>query len=252
MSRQSTVVRLVEVTRAPLGFFVLALLIVEAFLGTVLLGSDSPMEDKVFLAYTGVCMFVLVVLVVTALVWVKPENLTFDKQAHLDSQLRAAVSLGAASTNRPNPTTNDDISKIVDTVRVSTSAGADRDAKWMNRVLWVDDRPDNNRYERLAFEAVGLRLTLAQSTNEGLENLRQNQYAAIISDMERSEGQREGYVLLDSLRNQGDRTPLFFYTSSNAPQHKRETRDHGGQDLTNNPQELFEMVTRAVIERRST
>ena len=122
----------------------------------------------------------------------------------------------------------------------------------MNRVLWVDDRPDNNRYERLAFEAVGLRLTLAQSTNEGLENLRQNQYAAIISDMERSEGQREGYVLLDSLRNQGDRTPLFFYTSSNAPQHKRETRDHGGQDLTNNPQELFEMVTRAVIERRST
>ena len=124
MSRQSTVVRLVEVTRAPLGFFVLALLIVEAFLGTVLLGSDSPMEDKVFLAYTGVCMFVLVVLVVTALVWVKPENLTFDKQAHLDSQLRAAVSLGAASTNRPNPTTDDDISKIVDTVRVSTSAGS--------------------------------------------------------------------------------------------------------------------------------
>ena len=85
------------------------------------------------------------------------------------------------------------------------------------------------------------------STNEGLEKLRQNQYAAIISDMRRREGPREGYLLLDRLREQGDRTPLFFYTSSNAPQHKRETCDHGGQGLANNPQELFEMVTSGLL-----
>ena len=247
MSSLSTVVKLVEVTRAPLGFFVLALLIVEAFLGTVLIGSDLPGENKVILAYMGVCMFVLVVSVVTALVWMKPENLTFDKQAHLDKQLRAAVSLGAASTNSPSPTTDDDISKIADTVRATTSVGAERDAKWKNHVLWVDDQPDNNRFERLAFEAIGLRFTLTQSTNEGLEKLRQNQYAAVISDMGRPEGLREGYVLLDRLREQGDRTPLFFYTSSNAPPHKRETRAHEGQGSTNNPQELFEMVTSRLL-----
>ena len=243
MSSQSTVVRLVEVTRAPLGFFVLALLIVETFLGAVLLGSDLHAENKVTMVYMGVGMFVLVVSVVTVLVWMKPENLTFDKQAHLDTQLRAAVSLGAASTNSPSPTTDDDIGRIADTVRATISAGAERNAKWNNRVLWVDDQPHNNRYERLAFESIGLRLTLAQSTNEGLEKLRQNQYAAIISDMERREGLREGYALLDRLREQGDRTPLFFYTSSNAPEHKRETRDHGGQGLANSPQALFEMVT---------
>ena len=32
----------------------------------------------------GVGMFVLVIVVVAALVWFKPESLTFDKQAHPD------------------------------------------------------------------------------------------------------------------------------------------------------------------------
>lgn len=236
------VVRLVEATTAPLGFFVLALLIVETFLGTVLLGSEVPGEDRIMLVYLGVGMFVLVVAVVTTLVWKKPENLVFDKDAHV-KQLKAAVSLGAASTNRPNPTRDPDIEKIANVVRGAGRAGARPDGKWKRRILWVDDRPDNNQYERLAFEAVGVGVTLAETTDEGREKLRQNRYDAIISDMERREGQREGYVLLDGLREQGDRTPLFFYTSSNAAEHKRETREHGGQGLTNNPEELFEMVT---------
>jgi hypothetical protein len=67
--------------------------------------------------------------------------------------------------------------------------------------------------------------------------------------MGRREGPREGYVLLDRLRAHGDGTPLFFYASSNSPEHKRETAQHGGQGCTNNAQELFEMVTRAVIAR---
>jgi hypothetical protein len=37
--------------------------------------------------------------------------------------------------------------------------------------------------------------------------------------------------------------------SANAPEHKRETLEHGGQGCTNNASELFEMVTRAVVHR---
>jgi DNA-binding response OmpR family regulator len=69
--------------------------------------------------------------------------------------------------------------------------------------------------------------------------------------MGRREGPREGYVLLDRLRKQGDNTPLFFYASSNAREHKIETLEHGGQGCTNNGQELFEMVIRAVNLRRA-
>ena len=118
----------------------------------------------------------------------------------------------------------------------------------MNRILWVDDRPNNNYYERRAFEALGIHFTLVESTDEALNKVAGNKYAAIISDMGRLEGPREGYVLLDKLRKDGNRTPLFFYSTSNEPEHKQETRDHGGQGCTNDAQELFEMVTLAVSE----
>jgi hypothetical protein len=41
-------------------------------------------DQKVAGMYLGVGMFVLVVVIVAVLVWQKPENLTFDKQAHLE------------------------------------------------------------------------------------------------------------------------------------------------------------------------
>ena len=122
---------------------------------------------------------------------------------------------------------------------------------WRNQILWVDDLPDNNIYERQAFEALGLHFTLASSTDDALKKLEQSRYAAIISDMGRLEGPREGYVLLDSLRQDGDQTPLFFYTSSNAPEHRQEAYEHGAQDSTNDPQELIEMVIKAVVEGQS-
>ena len=124
------------------------------------------------------------------------------------------------------------------------------DDDWEHHILWVDDRPDNNFYVRQAFQNMGMRFTLALSTDEAFEQLSRAKYVAIISDMGRREGPREGYVLLDRLRSKGDRTPLFFYAASNKEEHKRQTREHGGQGCTNNPRELIEMVMRAVSRCR--
>ncbi|MBY0475234.1 MAG: hypothetical protein K2Q13_09275 [Nitrosomonas sp.] len=66
-----------------------------------------------------------------------------------------------------------------------------------SRGLWVDDRPENNVYERQAFQAQGVEFSLALSTNEALDILKTNKFAVIISDMGRKEGPQEGYVLLD-------------------------------------------------------
>jgi len=74
---------LLRAINAPLGFFVLALLIVEIFLASVLMAVDLPAELKATALYAGVGMFVLVLLVVSLLVWKKPENLIYDKDAHL-------------------------------------------------------------------------------------------------------------------------------------------------------------------------
>lgn len=55
-----------------------------------------------------------------------------------------------------------------------------------NQLLWVDDNPDNY-IKRHAFEALGLRFSVALSTKEALEKISQQQYSAIISDMGRKE-----------------------------------------------------------------
>jgi CheY-like chemotaxis protein len=160
------------------------------------------------------------------------------------------ASLTAASAKSDSGASEAQLNQIVETVRAAGPPAISSGDGWRNHVLWVDDRPENNTYERQAFETMGLRFTLALSTDEAFERLTQTKFAAIISDMGRREGPREGYALLDRLRKEGDRTPLFFYAASNAPEHKRETREHGGQGCTNNAQELFQMLTRAVIQRQ--
>jgi CheY-like chemotaxis protein len=155
--------------------------------------------------------------------------------------------LTAATAKSDTPASEIELHKIVEVVRAATPRSPDIADGWRNHILWVDDRPSNNIHEREAFEALGLRCTTALSTDEAFERLARDKFAAIISDMGRREGPREGYALLDRLRQMGDRTPLFFYAASNAPAHKRETQEHGGQGCTNNAQELFAMVTRAVI-----
>jgi CheY-like chemotaxis protein len=113
-------------------------------------------------------------------------------------------------------------------------------------ILWVDDRPENNVYERAAFEAMGFNFKLAPSTDEALRILLTERFAAIISDMGRREGPREGYLLLDAVRGRGDETPFFIYAGSKAPKHKREAAEHGAQGCTNDAQELFELVTQSI------
>lgn len=110
-------------------------------------------------------------------------------------------------------------------------------------ILWVDDRPDNNIYERETFSSLGIRFELALSTNEALKKLENNKYDAIISDMGRGEGPREGYVLLESIRKKDKATPFFIYAGSNSPEHNIETKKRGGQGCTNSPIELIGMVT---------
>ena len=123
---------------------------------------------------------------------------------------------------------------------------------WRRRILWVDDRPDNNTYERQVFESLGLTFDLALSTDEALERLSSSRYGAIISDMGRREGPREGYRLLDAVRTSDTITPFFIYAGSNAPAHKREAAEHGAQGSTNRANELVDMVTRALSSNDTT
>lgn len=102
--------QLISVINTPLGFFVLALLIVEAFLATVLIGANFDSATKVIGMWLGVGLFCLVTFAVFALVWHKPENLTFDKEAHLldrgvvyGTESNVITNVEFISSDRTNP-----------------------------------------------------------------------------------------------------------------------------------------------------
>lgn len=117
---------------------------------------------------------------------------------------------------------------------------------WRERILWVDDSPENNEYERGAFEAMGITFSIARSTQEGLSLMVTERFAAIISDMGRREGPEEGYVLLKAVRESDPEIPFFIYAGSNAPEHKRKAKELGAQGSTNRPQELLDLVVRSL------
>jgi CheY-like chemotaxis protein len=244
--------------RNPLGIIALFLVLVYgmAALVTAFSGSMSGSERLPLIWF----LVLFPVLVLAAFIWLvsrhsfslyAPSDFK-DEENYVRMQMTAVASLAAATRSPERPTGEADIQGIIDAVRDALPAPNKRDEGQRNHILWVDDNPDNNLYERRAFEAVGLRLTLATSTNEALDLLERNSYATIISDMGRREGPREGYALLDALRRQGNETPFFIYAGSSQPEHQRETVEHGGQGTTNHPQELFRMVMKALIAPAST
>ena len=111
-----------------------------------------------------------------------------------------------------------------------------------NTILWVDDRPNNNIYERQALETIGFNFDLALSTKEALALFAKKEYIAIISDMGRVEGPREGYVLLREIRKINKQIPFFIYAGSNLLEHKIEAQEKGAQGSTNRANELIDLI----------
>jgi CheY-like chemotaxis protein len=165
-------------------------------------------------------------------------------------QAEAVAALAAAAAARPEPgatpeSTARDAREAAELVAEAVTPRILRKARRAT-VLWVDDRPDNNLYERQSLEAIGVSFVLAKSTEEALDKMRSQRFDAIISDMGRPPDPRAGYTLLDKLRSSGNNTPFIIYAGSNAPEHKAEARKHGALGSTNRASELFEYVLSAL------
>lgn len=165
-----------------------------------------------------------------------------DEKNWMESQIRATVALTAASTKKADGGVEDET--ILAGISKALHVGGEVKSKLQStrRGLWVDDRPENNRYEMSALQEFGVTFDLSMNTTDALHRLSQESYAIVISDMARREGPREGYCLLDAMRKKGDQTPLIFYAKSKRPEYVKETYEHGGQGYTNIPSELFTLV----------
>lgn len=205
------------------------------------------------LAWPALCAFVLV--------WFGPSlkeflsslgEFTFKGggfEATAKRKQEAAAALVAASIARPDTTATPE--SAARNAREAASAVEQVDRRTLQRAsgawaLWVDDRPDNNVYERQSLEALGVRFVLATSTDDALDKISKQHFDVVISDMGRPPDPRAGYTLLDRLRSAGNRTPFVIYARSSAPEHKAEAQRRGALGCTNRASELFGYVLAAL------
>ncbi len=166
-------------------------------------------------------------------------------------EIEAAAALGAATAKQKESGAAEQLSdedEAREIVNVVSRSVEPRTVRRLDRsvVLWVDDTPSNNVYERRALEALGVHVTLSTSTEDALQKLQLRKYDAVISDMSRPPDNQAGYTLLEQMRRLGIKTPFIIYAGSNRPEYKAEATRKGAFGLTNSPQELFELVVNAI------
>lgn len=228
----------------PLTIVAISLGLVEVVAGlTIVRGDFLAVCERLPLVYF-VVLFPVGVLAMFAWLVAKHSEKLYGPE-DLANIIRASVSLGAATTKGTSASNKpESIEPLVRSILSSTpwfTGGHER----RREILWVDDEPDSNAFERKFFESLGWSVTCARSTQEALEKHELRRAGVIISDMGRPENDQAGYVLLGKLRKDGDQTPLIIYTSSTSEKQKQATLERQGNGHTALPGELFELVSRA-------
>lgn len=117
----------------------------------------------------------------------------------------------------------------VDQVQAEQYARALIDSPDQKRILWVDDRPDNNRFETAALAKLQIEVVAVTSTKEALARLASDSepFDLVLSDWQRPELHLDtlsaGIHLLRQLRKRNLTLPVVFYHGS-ADQRERSMR----------------------------
>jgi CheY-like chemotaxis protein len=135
-------------------------------------------------------------------------------------------------------------------------ANAHRSAFEGAEILWVDDRPSNNRNEARMLRSFGALVTFAATTDEALRALRtgaeQHQaFDIILSDIGRDLPQADptaGLTMLPRLREAGFHQPIIFYVGrlnagAGVPA--------GAFGVTNRPDQLLQLTIDVLSRVRS-
>jgi CheY-like chemotaxis protein len=118
------------------------------------------------------------------------------------------------------------------------------------RVLWVDDNPANNEYERSRLRVEGIVFDNVVSSAEAIEQLRLSTYDLVISDLGRrwssDRSETAGvHLLRDPVVADGG-PPLIVYAGHQAVKQRAELLRDGAFGATDNPTELVKLVRQAL------
>ena len=112
------------------------------------------------------------------------------------------------------------------------------------RILWIDDHPEHNSWERALFKAFGADVTNVETSRSALASLGREDFDVVLSDIDR-EGADEGLRALPGIRKAALATPVIFYVGT-----KSEGVPVGAFGITNDPNELLHLVFDALERTR--
>lgn len=151
-----------------------------------------------------------------------------DVQVTVGAETREAVAddVRAAAAGR---------GQTLDTAAVNVPASVH-----LGRILWVDDHPDNNLHESIAFERLGLAVTKTTHADGAMEYLRSLRYSVVITNW----GRQDGTQVADFVRQVASSYPdatVIVYTSP-AQVAAGDASRSGADVVTADPQELLGSV----------
>ena len=114
------------------------------------------------------------------------------------------------------------------------------------RILWVDDHPENNSWERVTFTSLKMDVVPVLTTQDALKLLAGESFDIIISDILREESQATGLLDLPKLRKASPMTPVVFYVGSVDASQGIPPNSFG---ITDDPEELLHLLL-DIMERK--
>ncbi|MFU9033385.1 MULTISPECIES: P-loop NTPase fold protein [Streptomyces] len=115
-------------------------------------------------------------------------------------------------------------------------------------VLWVDDQPDRKAVVRTVLEGVGAQVTHVENSADAVQALRTRTPDLLISDISRGRDHAAGFAMVERLKEDGNYDgPVVFFTIRRSPDREERARAMGAE-LTNNEQELEQLVLSALRE----
>lgn len=119
----------------------------------------------------------------------------------------------------------------------------------VHKILWVDDYPGNNASIIAHLSDLGVDVTTALSTKEGLRKFSAGHYDAVLSDMGRREGgennHRAGVDLARQIREIDSEIPFFIFCSRRGKaRSEEEALRAGANGVTTSGVELLRWLSR--------
>ena len=106
------------------------------------------------------------------------------------------------------------------------------------RVLWVDDHPEHNAWERELFRSLGVVIVSVESTRSAVASLKAESFDVVISDIHRDNEPVDGIDGAMRIRDIVPTLSVLFYiqdlTSTQVPE--------PASGITNEPNELLHLV----------